>query len=468
MINLEKKIAELTEKHFPLQRVRRRSNEDPWITRNIRRLWKKKLRIYKKGGRTDEWWATDSVLQDVIETSKENYVEKLLEDGGNNRSFYAATKRLASATACSEWKVADLFPGKDGHQVGGEVLEFFGKISSLEAREVPDVPRVHGGLPVFDRATVVKILKSSKKSDSMVEGDPLPHLIRRFPEAFAQPVGMIFNRVNESGRWPKTWKTEHLTIIPKVPNPTSLSECRNISCTSAFSKIFEGQVLLKLRGELTPDPNQYGGKPKCGVEHMLVDLWEKILSSLEGGSNAAILLGIDYERAFNRMEHAVCLNQLERLGSSPGSISLVRAFLEERQMTIVVDGKKASPVAIRRGSPREVYHSLLTKAHAEDLERIHRQAIRTCYGHTEEVRQVMHREEIETLQERRLRRCDGFIKKAFVNPMFGAKWFQMRPDSGHWLRQRLWVYEPRATTARTFNSPLSYMRKRANQLGMMQ
>ena len=64
------------------------------------------------------------MLQDAIETSKENYVEKLLEDRGNNRSFYAVTKRLASATACSEWKVADLFLGKDGHQVGREVLEF--------------------------------------------------------------------------------------------------------------------------------------------------------------------------------------------------------------------------------------------------------------------------------------------------------------------------------------------------------
>ena len=226
---------------------------------------------------------------------------------------------------------------------------------------------------MFDRATVVKILKSSKKSDSMVEGDPLPRLIHRFPEAFAQPVGMIFNRVNESGKWPKTWKTEHLTIIPKVPNPTSLSECRNISCTSAFSKILEGQVLLKLRGELTPDPNQYGGKPKCGVEHMFVDLWEKIMSSLEGVSNAAILLGIDYEKAFNQMEHAVCLNQLEKLGASPGSISLVRAFLEERQMTIAVDGKKASPVAIQRGSPQGsvlgcLLYCITTQSLTDDLD----------------------------------------------------------------------------------------------------
>ena len=236
-LRLEQKIATLTDTHFPLRRDRRRSNEDPWITRGIRRLWKKKLRIYKRGGRSDAWWATDAVLQNAIAESKENYVERLLEDGGNSRSFYAATKRLASATACKEWKVGSLFPGKQAGHVGKAVLDYFGKISTLESAPMPEVPRVPGGLPVFTKSSVMEILKESKKSDSMVEGDPLPHLVRRFPEAFAGHVCGIFNRINESGIWPEAWKTEHLTIIPKVSNPASLSECRNISCTSIFSKI---------------------------------------------------------------------------------------------------------------------------------------------------------------------------------------------------------------------------------------
>ena len=80
-------------------------------------------------------------------------------------------------------------------------------------------------------------------------------------------------------------------------------------------------MLEKLRGELVPDPNQYKGKPRCGAEHMLIDLWEKIMVALEGGGEAALLLGVDYEQAFNRMEHSVCLSQLRKLGASAGSIS---------------------------------------------------------------------------------------------------------------------------------------------------
>ena len=109
---------------------------------------------------------------------------------------------------------------------------------------------------------------------------------------------------------------------------------------------------MKLRRELEPDPTQYGGVRGCGVEHMLLDMWEEVLGSMEGGKTAAVLLGVDYEKAFNRMEHAECLDQLRGLEASVGSISLVRAFLEDRAMTITINGHKASPVKIERGSPQ--------------------------------------------------------------------------------------------------------------------
>ena len=102
--------------------------------------------------------------------------------------------------------------------------------------------------------------------------------------------------------------------------------------------------------ELEPDNHQYEGVPGSGAEHLLIDLWEEVLGAMEGGNHAAVLLGVDYEKAFNRMEHAVCLKQLKLLGASPGSLSLVRAFLEGRKITITIDGQSAGSVPIRRGS----------------------------------------------------------------------------------------------------------------------
>lgn len=113
-----------------------------------------------------------------------------------------------------------------------------------------------------------------------------------------------------------------------------------------------------------------------------------------------------------------------------------------------------------------VYHPLLNKGQEEDLERIHRQAIRVCFGSNEPVRDLMQRHGLETLKERRERRCDRFIVKAATNPLFQARWFQRRPASGHNLRRRREIAEPRATTMRRFNSPLAFIQRRANQLGV--
>ena len=341
---LDAAISTLTEKHFPLVRVRRRSNKDPWISRKIRRLWKKKVRLYKKYGKSQSWWETDRKLQEEIREAKELFVKRLLDDGNNGRPFYAATRKLAAASSKAQWSVTDLFVGMAPGDVCKEVLDYFGGLARSEARGIPDIPRVDGGLGFFSKERTAELLRTSKSTNSRVEGDPLQHLIRGYPDCFSEPVSELFNRINTSGEWPAAWKTEHLTVIPKNPNPADLSECRNISCTSAFSKILEGQVLNKLREEIAPDTTQYGGVPKCGVEHMLLDLWETILEGMEGGKSAALILGVDYEKA--------CLDQLRSLGASEGSISLVRAFLENRKMQIVVDEHRGVPVNIERGSPQ--------------------------------------------------------------------------------------------------------------------
>lgn len=72
--------------------------------------------------------------------------------------------------------------------------------------------------------------------------------------ATRKPIAAIYNKINQEGRWPVSWETEHLTAIPKNPNLSDLSEGRNNSCTSIISKIFDGEVLLKLRAELKPNP----------------------------------------------------------------------------------------------------------------------------------------------------------------------------------------------------------------------
>ena len=76
------------------------------------------------------------------------------------------------------------------------------------------------------------------------------------------------------------------------------------------------------------------------------------MEAVEGGKGAAVLLGVDFEKAFKRMGHRKCLQALAELGASPGSLSLVASFLENRTMTININGHTPTPVPIDKGSPQ--------------------------------------------------------------------------------------------------------------------
>ena len=97
---------------------------------------------------------------------------------------------------------------------------------------------------------------------------------------------------------------------------------------------------------------------------------------------------------------------------------------------------------------------------------MHRLAVRICIGFDQDVEVIMRDRGIETLRERCVRRCDTFIQKAYANPRFRTTWFPGRQADEAGLRNRRHIFETRAATNRYFNAPLSFIRRRANELGL--
>ena len=155
---LEEAIAVLTEKNFPLARVRRRSNEDPWITKKIRRLWKKKIRLYRRGGKCNKRHKVDRTLQTKIENAKAYFFDKLMEKGGSGKSFYSATKKLAVAMATPPWTINDMFIGMEAGEICDRVLDFFGGIAGAGEEVHKEGPRQGGGLPHFTAERIADLL----------------------------------------------------------------------------------------------------------------------------------------------------------------------------------------------------------------------------------------------------------------------------------------------------------------------
>ena len=107
---------------------------------------------------------------------------------------------------------------------------------------------------------------------------------------------------------------------------------------------------------------------------------------------------------------------------------------------------------------------MLTKGQAAELERMQKQVVKLAYGWEQHYSDLLAVNNIQTLKERRENYIDNFVIKLLDNNRFRDDWFLMREETEISLRNRRPFKETAAKTSRYFNSPLSYMRRRANDL----
>lgn len=84
-----------------------------------------------------------------------------------------------------------------------------------------------------------------------------------------------------------------------------------------------------------------------------------------------------------------------------------------------------------------VYHPMLTMEQENELEKLNRLAARTCFGSDLPTDDIMALNCIESLKERRIRRCDSFLRQALASPIFGPKWFPRSLGTRTGLRVRI-------------------------------
>ena len=180
--------------------------------------------------------------------------EKFLQ-AKDPRLFYAHVQALLSENEPESWNVRMLEPTKSDEEIAEQMAAFFNGISQeYQPLDLISTPKTFNQeLPTLSEQEVTKKILNMKKKTSNVPGDISGQLYDEKNMKFlAAPITAIFNRITSSKVWPKLWKTEHVTIIPKVNNPTEAGECRNISCTNFLSKVYESFVLEWARDQVVP------------------------------------------------------------------------------------------------------------------------------------------------------------------------------------------------------------------------
>ena len=167
---------------------------------------------------------------------------------------------------------------------------------------------------------------------------------------------MIFNNCLQTGNYPKLWKQEWVTPAPKIPYPKEIKDLRKISCTSDYSKLFEGFIKDWIMQDISAniDIGQYGGQTGVGTEHMLVSLVDRILKLLDENTDrsAVIMTCLDWSQAFDRQDPTIAVKKFLQLGVRPSLIPLLCSYLSDRTMRVKFNGEVSALFTLIGGGPQ--------------------------------------------------------------------------------------------------------------------
>ena len=242
-------IMDVLSKHLPLKHRKICSTDAPWLDEPTRKMIQRRQDIYEDRGREKDWHEVKAITTQMVEDRKTKYYAKecaKLTEQGSHTTPYKVLRNIAEKERSPTWTIREVRPKLDEAAQAEKAAYFFAGISQhFPPLDMDSLPVVAKDRYVQDvRMTdVVSRLVHMRKPKSLISTDIPSRLVNSVAHTIAAPLTQIINCVRRGEQWPKLWKIEEVTVIPKGSWPTTYEDCRNISCTSIFSKLCETYLL---------------------------------------------------------------------------------------------------------------------------------------------------------------------------------------------------------------------------------
>ena len=155
----------------------------------------------------------------------------------------------------------------------------------------------------------------------------------------------------------RAWNATFLALIPKIKKPTDFSEFRPISLCNVCYKVIS-KILMKRMSVLLPKliSREQGAFVSGRVIQENIAITQELVQHIDGGlPGGNLILNLDMEKAYDRLDWHFLFHVLQRFGFSDVTISLLSQCVKSNSFSVLVDGSSTefftSSRGLRQGDP---------------------------------------------------------------------------------------------------------------------
>jgi hypothetical protein len=334
----------------PEKKITIYSNNNPWMTRELKGLVSAKRRAERSGN------------TEAIRRSRRDLTEGI---AASKRAYSIKLERLFDTDAKACWKGIKTISGYSkstgtGTPQGQEV-DWCDRLNQFYARfETADpLPSFgeegaseHLRIPEEDVRKVFLHVKTNKAAgpDGIT-----PWTLKTFAQELAPVFTNLFNQSLEFETVPDAWKSSIIVPVPKKPRPSELNDYRPVALTSVIMKCMERVVLRHLTAATAPltDPMQFAYKSARGTDDACAVLTHLLHQHLDEPRTYARILYVDFSSAFNTMLPSVLIDKLNTMGVSPSLCKwILHSYLRHRTQRVRIGKTLSDPIVTNIGAPQ--------------------------------------------------------------------------------------------------------------------
>ena len=304
---------------------------------------------------------------DLIRTSKKQYfngiAEKLKSKALSPKDWWATLKTFITPTFTSNIPPLE----NNGHIVTDEYEKanvfntYFQSQTILDDSNaiLPELPppSYHTRLNriVITPLEVESILKTLKLGKASGPNGLNNRVLKELSIELSSPLCSLFNQSLQRGVFPASYKTAHVSPVPKKGDLSVTSNHRPISLLNAECKVFERIVFKHLFNHLQNNnilsSLQSGFIPGDSTVNQLTYLYHTFCEALDAGKEVRAVF-CDISKAFDRVWHAGLIHKLEAAGVAGEVLLWFRNYLSDRRQRVVLPGASSDWAHIRAGVPQ--------------------------------------------------------------------------------------------------------------------